>query len=59
MLPVNKFPMIFEAAAGEAEQETNCTRLALNLVANFTLVIEIRKLLSFKHQNGKFSILLK
>lgn len=34
--------MIFEAAAGEAEQETNCTRFVRYIVPHFTVCLAIQ-----------------
>lgn len=48
LLPVSNFPMIFEVAAGEAEQETNCTRLVRYFITDFSLLSNVLSLNFYK-----------
>ncbi|KAG4067906.1 hypothetical protein HA402_010592 [Bradysia odoriphaga] len=54
LLPANNFPMIFEVAAGEAEQETNCTSW-FNKVEQSRVMFYLDELLNNGVNGLKFS----
>lgn len=67
LLPKHNYPMLFEDAAGEAEQETNCTRYVHVHVRNSTIfayrvcmIFDIElyfHVLDLKHENFSFKFL--